>query len=280
MGGLCASNGACSNMRGNREGDIWHEAHRSRHRRHERHRKATVERFLEAGDEVWYLGRHEKPEVAELFRTKGEAHFIKADVSDEEACHKAVAEVLDAAGRIDVLVNVAGIVGARESFLEIPMEEVRKVLASNLMGTMYMGQTAAQVMVERRSGVIVNVGSICGHMANTESVAYHASKGAVTMLTKAEARELAPYGIRAVEVAPGWVHTGMVDEATLAFGGRLHMDGSIVEPEEVASLIYLASLPEAAALCGTTIMADKGYSAFKGLDGYRAEQPCTHALPL
>lgn len=232
--------------------------------------RSTVERFLRGGDKVVYLGRHEKPELAEAFAELGEARFVKADVSSQEDCARAVDAAIEAYGRIDVLVNVAGIVGERSPFTEISMDVVRQVIDTNLMGSIYMGQLAARHMVEARSGVIVNIGSICGHMANTESIAYHASKGGVTMLTKAEARELAPYGIRVVEVAPGWVHTGMLDQDILEVGGKLHMGGEIVEPEEIANLVWLVASPEASALTGTTVFAEKGYTAFKGLDGHKA----------
>ena len=231
---------------------------------------ACARKFLTVGDKVVYLGRHQKSDVdAELARM-GEAVFMRADVAIQADCETAVAETIERYGRVDVLVNVAGIVGERQDFCEIDLDNVRSVIETNLMGTIYMGRFVAPHMTEQRSGVIVNVGSICGHMANTENVAYHASKGGVAMLTKAEARELAPYGIRAVEVAPGWVHTGMLDPAILEVGGKLHMSGKIVEPEEIANLVYLAASPEASCWNGTCVMADNGYSAFKGLNGYSA----------
>lgn len=138
------------------------------------------------------------------------------------------------------------------------------------MGTLYLSHYAAQAMVKAKSGVIVNVGSICGSMANTESIGYHASKGGVRMLTRAMARELSPYGVRVVEVAPGWVKTGMIDKEIEEIGSRLHMKGRILSPEEIANTIYLVTLPEASAINGSTIMADDGYASFKGVDGYQA----------
>ena len=229
---------------------------------------ACARKFLGAGNKVVYLGRHQKPEVDAELSALGEAAFVRADVAVQADCEAAVAAAIDRFGRVDVLVNVAGIVGERQAFCDIDLDNVRSVIETNLMGTIYMGRFVAPRMAEQRSGVIVNVGSICGHIANTENIAYHASKGGVTMLTKAEARELAPYGVRAVEVAPGWVHTGMLDPAILEVGGKLHMGGKIVEPEEVADLIYLAASPEASCWNGTCVMADNGYSAFKGLDGH------------
>lgn len=229
---------------------------------------ATAQKFLGEGDKVIYLGRHQKPEVDDLLSSLGEATYVQADVACEEDCQRVVDLAIQRYGRVDALVNVAGIVGDRLPLTQIPMDEVRRVIETNLMGSIQMGQQVARLMVEQKSGAIVNVGSICGHMANTESIAYHASKGGVAMLTKAEARELAPYGIRVVEVAPGWVHTGMLDDTILEIGGKLHMAGRIVEPDELAGAIWLATLPEAAAVNGSTIMADAGYASFKGIDGY------------
>lgn len=236
---------------------------------------ATCKKFLAEGDSVVYLGRHQKDKVdAELAKLatehNAEAVFMTCDVSREADCHRVVDKTVEHFGRVDVLANVAGIVGERASFVDIDLDVVRSVIETNLMGTIYMGQFCAQHMVKARSGIIVNVGSICGFMANTENIAYHASKGGVRMLTAAEARELAPYGVRVVSVAPAWVHTGMLDPQILEVGGKLHMTGRIVEPAEVANMIWLATLPEASAFEGTTVMADNGYSAFKGLDGFSA----------
>ena len=139
------------------------------------------------------------------------------------------------------------------------------------MGTIKLSQLAAREMLKQRSGVIINVGSIDGFLANTESIGYHASKGGVKLLTQAMARELSPYGIRVLSVAPGWVKTGMIDKPIEEIGSRLHMKGRIILPEEIADAIWLMSLPEASAINGTTVMADDGYSSFKGVDGFQAE---------
>ena len=132
-----------------------------------------------------------------------------------------------------------------------------------------MAHYVAKHMATQKSGVIVNVGSICGFMANTEAIGYHASKGGVKMVTQAMARELSPYGVRVVSVAPGWVRTGMIDKPIEMIGSALHMKGRIIEPEEIANAIYLMSLEEASAINGSTVMVDDGYSSFKGVDGYQ-----------
>lgn len=179
-----------------------------------------------------------------------------------------VNETIKKYGRVDVLAHVAGIVGKRQAFVESDLEDTYHVIKVNLMGTINIGHFVAKEMVKQKSGVIVNVGSIDGFMANTEAMGYHASKGGVKMVTQAMARELSPFGIRVVSVAPGWVRTGMIDQPIEKIGSALHMKGLIIEPEEIANAIYLLSLEEASAINGTTVMVDDGYTSFKGVDGY------------
>lgn len=232
---------------------------------------ATAEKFLKCGDHVIVLGRHEEPEKLKHLESIGEATFLKADVSKKEDCERVVAYAMGRYGKLDALINVAGVVGNRGAFTELDLDDVQNTININLMGTIYISQYAAKEMVRQKSGVIVNVGSIDGFMANTESIGYHASKGGVKMLTQAMARELSPYGIRVLSVAPGWVKTGMIDKEIEEIGSKLHMKGRIIMPEEIADVIYLMTLPEASAINGTTVMADDGYISFKGVDGYIAE---------
>ena len=232
---------------------------------------ATAKKFLSCGDKVIILGRHENESALEELKKKGEVTFIRADVSIADDCRRVVSAAMDTYGRIDVLANVAGIVGTRGAFVDLDLADTQNTININLMGTINLSQLAAREMLKQRSGVIINVGSIDGFLANTESIGYHASKGGVKLLTQAMARELSPYGIRVLSVAPGWVKTGMIDKPIEEIGSRLHMKGRIILPEEIADAIWLMSLPEASAINGTTVMADDGYSSFKGVDGFQAE---------
>lgn len=232
---------------------------------------ATAKKFLSCGDKVIILGRHENESVLEELKKKGEVTFIRADVSIADDCRRVVSAAMETYGRIDVLANVAGIVGTRGAFVDLDLADIQNTININLMGTINLSQLAAREMLKQRSGVIINVGSIDGFLANTESIGYHASKGGVKLLTQAMARELSPYGIRVLSVAPGWVKTGMIDKPIEEIGSRLHMKGRIILPEEIADAIWLMSLPEASAINGTTVMADDGYSSFKGVDGFQAE---------
>ena len=145
------------------------------------------------------------------------------------------------------------------------MDNIEKTIQINLLGTISVAKYVAQVMKKQGSGTIVNVGSIDGVMANHESIAYHASKGGVHMFTKSLARELSPFGIRVVCVAPGWVDTGMVPPAAKAYGSKLLMKGRLITTDELAGAIWLMTLPEASAINGSVVMADDGYAEFKGL---------------
>lgn len=230
---------------------------------------ATAKKFLEKGSKVVILSSNEKKgkkAEAELSAI-GEVCWMQCDVSKAEDCRHAVDETIKKYGRVDVLVNSAGILSKRNSFLEVDLDDIRRVLDVNVMGTIQMISAVSKYMVEQGSGTIVNIGSIDGTMANTESVGYHASKGGVHMVTKALARELSGYGIRVVAVAPGWVNTEMVDELGAKMGAPFHMKGRIVEPAEIAGICYLLTLEEASAVNGSIVMADDGYSSFKGVDG-------------
>lgn len=230
----------------------------------------TAKKFLNNGDKVVIASIDAKEiieQAIEELRKLGEVTFFKCNVACKEDCEDVVKETIGKYGRIDVLVNVAGIVGKRESFINIDLDDTMNVIKVNLMGTINMSHFVSKKMITNNSGVIINVGSICGFMANTEAIGYHASKGGVKMVTQAMARELSPYGIRVLSVAPGWVKTGMIDKPIEEIGSKLHMKGRIIEPKEIANIIYLMSLEEASAINGTTVMVDDGYTSFKGVDG-------------
>ncbi|MGB9341836.1 SDR family NAD(P)-dependent oxidoreductase [Trichococcus sp.] len=232
----------------------------------------TAKKYLNENDKVIIASIDDEKTIEKVVQELsqiGEVTFYKCNVACKEDCEDLVKETILKYGRIDVLAHVAGIVGKRDAFTEIDLEDTLNVIKVNLMGTINIGHYVSQEMVKQKSGVIVNVGSICGFMANSEAIGYHASKGGVKMVTQAMARELSPYGIRVVSVAPGWVKTGMIDKPIEEMGSKLHMKGRIIEPKEIADAIYLMTLKEASAINGSTVMVDDGYSSFKGIDGYQ-----------
>ncbi|WP_329886803.1 SDR family oxidoreductase [Pseudoramibacter faecis] len=233
--------------------------------------QAIAKRFAEAGYAVVIASRREKVgrETEAELQKRTDAMWMQCDVSSDEDCRAVALAAKKKYGRIDVLVNDAGVVGKREDFFELDVKDIRKTMDINVMGTIQMMKHCAAVMKEQKKGVIVNIGSICGILVNTESIAYHASKGAIRMVTQRAAYELAQYGIRVLSVAPGWVATQMAlsvmkaDPVAEKHGKSLHMSNRILTPEQIAGTVYLLSQDEASAVNGSTIMADDGYASFK-----------------
>lgn len=232
---------------------------------------AIAMRFAGAGYAVVIASRREEQgrEMEAELQKLTDAMWVKCDVSSDDDCQAAAAAAAEKFGRIDVLVNDAGVVGKREDFFELDVADIRKTMDINVMGTIQMMKHTAKIMKEQGKGVIINIGSICGILVNTESIAYHASKGAIRMVTQRAAYELSKYGIRVLSVAPGWVATQMAlsvyetDPAAEAHGKSLHMSDRILTPEQIAGSVYLLAQDEASAINGCTVMADDGYSSFK-----------------
>ena len=227
--------------------------------------KACAMRFAQAGYAVVIASRREEQgrEAEAELQKVSDALWVKCDVASEEDCKNLAKTAKEKFGRIDVLVNDAGVVGARKDFFELDVEDIRKTLDINVIGTIQNMKYCGIIMKEQGKGVIVNIGSICGTIANLESIAYHSSKGAIRMATQRAAYELAKYGIRVLSVAPGWVKTGMMLEDIEAYGAKLHMSERVLTPEQIAGTVYLLSQDEASAVNGCTVMADDGYSSFK-----------------
>jgi 3-oxoacyl-[acyl-carrier protein] reductase len=139
----------------------------------------------------------------------GEAFGIRCDVADEDAVRAGVDAVLERLGGVDLLVNNAGVGGPSTPVARTPVDEFRRVLEVNLVGSFLMARACAPVMVRARAGCIVNLGSIFGQQGVANAAAYCASKGALSLLTHSLALELAPDGIRVNTVAPGNMLTEM-----------------------------------------------------------------------
>jgi NAD(P)-dependent dehydrogenase (short-subunit alcohol dehydrogenase family) len=179
--------------------------------------------------------------------TDREATFVECDVSDREDCQAAVAAA-DAFGGIDVMVNNAGIL--RETpFLEVTEDELDEVLGVNLEGVFFGAQAAAEVMVERGEGCIINLSSVAGIRGAANNTTYCASKGGVRLLTYSLAAELGPEGVRVNAIHPGYIETAMLTEDVPLVGTDAETtleerisQGRLGEPEDVAgAAVYLAS---------------------------------------
>ncbi|WP_259314068.1 SDR family NAD(P)-dependent oxidoreductase [Capillimicrobium parvum] len=194
------------------------------------------------------------------------AAFVAGDVSDREVAAAAVATALDVFGRLDVLVNNAGVDLAGVPILQTAEADMRHVLEVNLLGAVLMLQAAAKAM--DGGGSIVNVTSRTALVGVPGSAFYGASKAALEGLSRAAAVELAPRSIRVNCVAPGLTDTAMVsdwlqgqsEEAIEAAMEKIPLR-TLAHPDEVAAAIaYLAS-DEARPVTGASITVDGGYTA-------------------
>jgi NAD(P)-dependent dehydrogenase (short-subunit alcohol dehydrogenase family) len=137
------------------------------------------------------------------------AFAVRCDVSDEANVAATMRELVSRLGGIDLLVNDAGIGGPMSSVIDTPLEEFRRVIDVNLIGTFLMSRACARVMADGGGGCIVNIGSILGQQGSANGAAYSASKGAVALFTQSLALEVAASGIRVNTIAPGNMLTRM-----------------------------------------------------------------------
>ncbi|HEV8716664.1 MAG TPA: 3-oxoacyl-ACP reductase family protein [Candidatus Binatia bacterium] len=204
----------------------------------------------------------------EVRKSGGKAVALRVDVTDPASVQAMVNQAVAALGRIDLLVNSAGV---REivPFLQLPFAEWQRVIATNLTGTFLCSQAVAQYLVAQgRAGKIVNLASVAGLMAVPNRAAYVSSKHAVVGLTKEMAMELADQNIQVNAVAPGVVRTSMTesyfDKAEIVEGlKRAHPAGRWAQPEEIANLILFLASPEADFITGATFPIDGGFMAGK-----------------
>lgn len=227
-------------------------------------------KFARKGDRVVVADFNETAgqETVDMIKEEGgEASFVQVDVSKQESVEALVDKAVELYGRIDVMHNNAGIGGAGP-VLEQNMDLYHRTINVNQHGVAYGIIAAGRKMKELGiKGVIINTASVFGFLASPGTFAYHATKGAVIMMSKSAALELAPYGIRVVAVAPGAVDTpiiqGYKDSGMLDSMRAKVMGGELTQPEVVADTVYLVSLDEAAAITGSVVMADQGYASFK-----------------
>lgn len=207
--------------------------------------RATALSFAREGCDVAvnYLHSANKArEVVEEIESVGrKAIAIRADVSISDDCEMMVEQVVEAFGRIDVLVNNAGVFPRHFKIIEITEEEWDWMLSINLKGTFNVTKLVVPWMIERRFGRIINVASIAGKSGGTVGVAYAASKAGIIGFTRALARELAPYGITVNAVAPGPVDTDFLSPEFKEKAAKLSPQGRIAKPEEIAhTIVFLA----------------------------------------
>jgi glucose 1-dehydrogenase len=200
--------------------------------------------------------------AAELDAGNARAIFVRTDVGDAGSVRRLVDETLAAFGRLDVLINNAGIIKTAD-FLEISEADFDAVLRVNLKGVFLVGQAAARVMAERGRGAIVNMSSANAVLAIPNQVPYVTSKGAVNQLTKVMALALADKGIRVNAIGPGSILTDILkvvmndDAARERILARTPL-GRCGEPAEVAKVALFLASDDASYITGQTIYPDGG----------------------
>ena len=211
--------------------------------------------------------------IADLDQVKGQAlatalqaEFITCDVGDAEQVNSLVDEVVRRYGRIDVLVNNAGIFKAAD-FLQVTEADFDAVLRVNLKGAFLMGQAVARVMALAGSGSIIHMSSVNGVLAIPTIASYNVSKGGINQLTRAMALALADKGVRVNAVAPGTIATDLAAKAVLTSEAARQRILSrtpmkrLGEPSEIADTVaYLAS-DSASYITGEIITVDGGRMA-------------------
>jgi NAD(P)-dependent dehydrogenase (short-subunit alcohol dehydrogenase family) len=236
--------------------------------------EACTRRMVSEGAAVAILDRLEFEAGAlasELTRAGHRVSFEPVDVSDEALLRAAIDRVVARYGRLDILVNNAGIAGAPKPTEQVSEAEWDRVQAVNVKGVFFGTKHALPHLRKAGGGSIINLSSIAGLVGLGSTAPYHASKGAVRLMTKNDAITYAADGIRVNSIHPGYIWTPMVRghfaatgadlEEARAAAGKLHPLGHIGEPDDIAwAVVYLAS-DESRFVTGSELVVDGGYTA-------------------
>jgi 3-oxoacyl-[acyl-carrier protein] reductase len=223
-----------------------------------------VQAYLDHGDSVATCARSRTPEVE---RWEAEAPdrflFTEADLSQLEDNKRFVADVVERWGRVDVLVNNAGV--ARDGILAMfSDEDIDTVIDLNLKGTIYLTRLVSRRMLARHRGSIVNISSIVGLSGYRGLAVYSATKAALDGLTRALARELGSRGITVNGIAPGYLRTEMshgLDEEQLQQIVRRTPAGRLGEPADIARVALFLTDPANDYLTGQVVVVDGGLTS-------------------
>lgn len=234
--------------------------------------RASAIRMAEEGCAVAILDQLDEGQaLAETLTARGlKAHFWRLDVTREDQVRTILALVVERFGRLDILVNNAGIAGANKPTDQLTEAEWDRVMDVNVKGVFFGSKHAVPHLRAAGGGSIINLSSIYGLVGAADNPPYHASKGAVRLMSKTDALIYAPDRIRVNSIHPGFIWTPMVEgylegQGDIAAGRRaldaLHPLGHVGEPDDIAwACVYLAS-DEAKFVTGAELVVDGGYTA-------------------
>jgi len=228
---------------------------------------ATAREFSAAGARVLVVDRNAELAVQVASDISADPPLV-GDVSDSSFCQQAVATAVERYGRLDILVNAAGII-VRADGPGTTDEQWQRIMNVNVNGVFYMSRAAVTVMKEQGRGAIVNFGSIWGEVGAAGVMAYCASKGAVHQITRAMALDHVKDGIRINAVCPGEVNTPMLTsersapvtaEMMQALADSVPM-GRLAAPVEIARVVLFLSSDAASYMTGAMVNVDAGFTA-------------------
>ena len=201
---------------------------------------------------------------AEELRSAGaEAAALVFDVTDPDAVGKGISDALARFGRLDILVNNAAVI-VRKPFLELTVDEWRRVIDTDLTACFVVAQEAARIMVMQRSGRIINMGSIMGHVSRPLLVPYVSAKGAIAAFTRALAADLADTGVTVNALAPGYTATEFSQAGIREFHDFVR-DWTPVRrwgrPEDLCGAALLLASEAGAYINGQVFYVDGGFTA-------------------
>ena len=225
---------------------------------------AVAKKLAENGAYVYvnYNGSKEKADavVAEITQSGGKAEAVQCNISDYNACKEMVEAIIKKSGRLDIIVNNAGI--TRDNLLmKMSEEDYDMVLDTNLKGTFNTIRHASRYLLKQRAGKIINVSSVSGVLGNAGQANYSASKAGVIGLTKSAAKELASRGINVNAVAPGYVETEMTgalpDKVKEQIVEQIPLK-RVAMPEDIANVVLFLASDASSYITGQVLSVDGG----------------------
>jgi NAD(P)-dependent dehydrogenase (short-subunit alcohol dehydrogenase family) len=232
---------------------------------------AMSKRFADEGNTVVVVDIN--PDALERRATElGGSHSTRvADVTSEEQVVALIETVKTRYGRIDVVINNAGLGPTHADTVDQTLEQFKQILDVSLVGAFLLSREAAKVMIKQKSGAIINMSSIAALYGLPRRNAYAAAKAGISIMTEGMACEWAKHGIRVNAIAPCFVYTDLVKR--IVETGRLDMDkvrrripmGRLATPEDVANVASFLASPQASFVTGVTLRVDGGWGAFGDL---------------